>query len=143
MYSYGNGVRRNHKEALKWHRLAADQGYAYAQFCLGVSYANGNGVRRDYEEALKWYHLAADQGEVKAQFNLGWIYAKGKGVSRDRIQAHKWFNLAASRATEERTERYRSARDQLAKKMPRKKIAEAQRLAREWQPQTWEQLKDR
>ncbi len=143
MYDKGRGVPQDYKEAAKWFRLAADQGNANAQANLGLMYDKGEGVPQDYKEAVKWYRLAAEQGEAAAQFNLGLMYHNGNGVPRDRIQAYKWFNLAASRATEEKTERYRSARDQLAKKMPRKKIAKAQRLAREWQPQTWEQLKDR
>ena len=33
----------------------AEQGYAYAQYNLGVMYENGRGVRQDYAEAVKWY----------------------------------------------------------------------------------------
>ena len=33
------------------------------------------------------------------------------------------------------------ARDAVAEKMTASQVAEAQRLAREWQPKTWEQLK--
>ena len=33
---------------MKWYRLAADQGYAAAQFNLGVMYAKGQGVPQDY-----------------------------------------------------------------------------------------------
>ena len=36
----------------------------------------------------------------------------------------------------------RLLRDKLAEKMTASQVAEAQRLAREWQPKTWEQLKD-
>ena len=38
---------------------------------------------------------------------------------------------------------YRLLRDELAEKMPASQIAEAQRLAREWQLKNWEQLKDK
>ena len=37
------GVPQNYAEALKWYRLAADQGDADAQYNLGVMYANGQG----------------------------------------------------------------------------------------------------
>ena len=64
------------------------------------------------------------------------------GVRKDYIQAHKWINLAASRTAPGEAGDYQSGRDGLAKKMAASQVAEAQRLAREWQPKTWEQLKD-
>ena len=71
------------------------------------------------------------------------MYNNGQGVPQDYVQAHKWVNLAASRATEEVAERSRLMRDKLAKIMTVSQVAEAQRLAREWQPKNWEQLKDK
>lgn len=35
-------------------RLAAAQGYAKAQYNLGVMYDNGQGVPQDYAEAVRW-----------------------------------------------------------------------------------------
>ena len=36
MYDRGlGGVEQDYKEAVRWYRLAAEQGYAYAQFNLG------------------------------------------------------------------------------------------------------------
>jgi hypothetical protein len=46
-------VRQDHAEAVKWYRLAADQGHATAQSNLGVKYENGEGVRQDHAEAVK------------------------------------------------------------------------------------------
>jgi TPR repeat protein len=40
---------------------AAEQGYADAQFNLGVAYANGQGVPQDYGEAHMWLNLAASR----------------------------------------------------------------------------------
>ena len=84
----------------------------------------------------------AEQGEAGAQYSLGALYHSGEGVPQDYIQAHEWINLAASRTTD-KAENYRLTRDALADvKMTASQVAEAQRLAREWQPKTWEQLKD-
>ena len=142
-YFNGEGVPQNYQEAVKWFRLAAEQGDADAQFLLGRRYFNGEGVPQDYQEAAKWYRLAAEQGQADAQFSLGNMYALGEGVPQDDVQAHKWINLAALRTTTgELAESYRSGRDKLAEQMVASQIAEAQRLAREWQPKTWEQLKD-
>ena len=41
MYTKGRGVKQDHKEAVEWYRTAAKQGFAPAQFNLGVMCANG------------------------------------------------------------------------------------------------------
>ena len=52
MYANGQGVPQDYAEAVKWFRLAADQGDATAQFNLGIMYAKGQGVPQDYAEAV-------------------------------------------------------------------------------------------
>ena len=61
------------------------------------------------------------------------MYAEGRGVPQDCVQAHMWINLASSRMTagEERELAVKS-RDNLASLMTPAQLAEAQRLAREW-----------
>ena len=83
----------------------------------------------------------AEQEDANAQLNLGVMYAKGQGVPQDYVQAHKWINLAASRASGPDAAKYGKARDRVADKMTPAQVAEAQRLAREWKPKTWEELK--
>ena len=39
---------QDYAQAAAWYRKAADQGYAGAQYNLGVMYANGQGVPQDY-----------------------------------------------------------------------------------------------
>ena len=70
------------------------------------------------------------------------MYAGGRGVPRDSVQAHMWLNLAASRESGTKAKSYAEARDTVAGRMTPQQIAEAQRLAREWKPKTWEELKD-
>lgn len=76
-------------------RKTAEQGYATAQYNLGVSYASGQGVIKNAIEAVKWYRKAADQGHVGAQYNLGNHYHKGIGVVKDDVEAVKWYLKAA------------------------------------------------
>ena len=99
----------------------------------------GPAKTQDLEQLRK----AAEQGHPGAQYNLGNMYNNSEGVPQDYVQAHKWVNLAASRTTGEVAENSRILRDKLAEKMTASQIAEAQRLAREWQPKSWEQLKDK
>lgn len=54
-------------EAVKWYRLAAEQGHAWAQYVLGNAYYDGKGVKRDYVEAVKWWQMAAEQGDEFAK----------------------------------------------------------------------------
>ena len=95
MYDNGQGVLQDDAVAVKWYRLAAEQGNAFAQYNLGVMYANGKGVPQDDAEAVKWYRLAAEQEYALAQFNLGVRCANGKGVPQDDAEAVKWYRLAA------------------------------------------------
>ena len=69
MYSEGLGVPQDFAEAVKWFRMAAEQGFAIAQNYLGVMYAEGLGVRQDYVQAHLWFNLAAAQGIEKARKN--------------------------------------------------------------------------
>ena len=57
------------------------------------------------------------------------MYATGKGVPQDYVRAHMWFNLSAAQGIQH-AER---ARDNIATRLTPAQIAEAQKLAREWQ----------
>ena len=85
---------------MKWYTLGAEQGYALAQYNLGLLYDNGQGVPQDYKTALKWYTFAAEQGHASAQNNLGVMYHNGQGVPQDYVRAHMWANLSAAQGTE-------------------------------------------
>jgi TPR repeat protein len=69
MYDNGQGTLQNDAEAVKWYRLAADQGYADAQLNLGNRYAQGQGVPQDYVRAYMWLSLSAAQGNQNAAKN--------------------------------------------------------------------------
>ena len=91
-------------------------------------YADGRGVPQDDAEAVRWYRLAAAQGLALAQCNLGIMYDNGRGVPQDDVSAHMWFNLATATGDEDA----RKGRENVAARMTRKQIAEAQARAREW-----------
>ena len=71
------------KEAVRYLRLAADQGNFNAQCYLGECYCTGNGVLKNMKEAVRYFRLAADQGYSMAQYNLGRCYYTGDGVQKD------------------------------------------------------------
>ncbi|MDO4949303.1 MAG: tetratricopeptide repeat protein [Bacteroidales bacterium] len=86
---------KNYVEAVKWYRKVAEQGFAPAQYKLGVCYDYGKGVTQSDTEAVKWYRKAAEQGEADAQYELGWCYYEGKGVTQSDTEAVKWYRKAA------------------------------------------------
>ena len=136
LYDLGRGVVRDLEEAGKWVRRAAEQGSAAAQVALAMMYAEGRGVGRDRAEAVRWYRFAAEQGDAGAQHTLGLLYGSGRGVPRNRVEAYKWLSLAAAG-----WESFGSDRDRLAGRMKPSQLDQARRLAREWKPKSWEELK--
>lgn len=53
--------------ALTWYRLAAEAGFAPAQFNLGLMYIYGEGVAQNLREGGKWMEKAALAGNARAQ----------------------------------------------------------------------------
>jgi uncharacterized protein len=131
-YQYGHGVTRDHAAAVSWFQKAANQRLPGAQLSLGVLYENGVGVPQDFAIAVSWYRKAAEQGNTAAQLNLGVMYENGWGVAQNYVVAHMWFSLAAAAGDGD------AARNQdiSAAKMTSEQIAEARRLAREWEPKS-------
>ena len=58
-YANGDGVPEDKVEAVRWWRLAAEQGYGPAQFALGSMYEEGRGVPRDAVLAYMWFNVVA------------------------------------------------------------------------------------
>ncbi len=87
----------NLEKAVKWYKMAAEQGHVSAQLNLGVMYNQGSGAPQDYKEAAKWYQKAAEQGNTKAQLNLGILYDLGRGLEKDAVKAAEYYQLAAKK----------------------------------------------
>jgi hypothetical protein len=70
MYSYGEGVGVEFREAAIWYRRAAEQSYGVAQYSLAMLYLEGKGVPLNTDEAVKWLTLAAEGGHARANRQL-------------------------------------------------------------------------
>ena len=66
LYDKGEGVPQDDTEAVRWYRLAADQGHADAQHNLGDMYRTGRGLPENPGEAIRWWRMAAEQGHATA-----------------------------------------------------------------------------
>ena len=151
IYDRGLGIQRDPFEAMKWYRMAANQGHVLAQYMLGMMHSSGfdgatrarsNAVRIGgaaatpsqrlgiaYVEALKWLTLAAKQGLPQAQYSLGLMYATGSGIPEDFIAAHFWWTVA----TERGSDHARNKLLLLEGVMTETSLKEARRLAIEWE----------
>jgi len=132
-YLGGHGVRVNGAEAVRWFNRAAAQGMPRAEYELGKCYLEGSGVSRDIVEGIRRVQQAAEAGEPLAQNRLGLAYQQGEGLAKDPVRAYQWFALAAAQDDENVNE----IRVNLAKAetlLSKEQVAEAQRLAREFKP---------
>lgn len=122
--AYKNG---NFKEAFQSFQYLATHGSAYAQSYLCVMYSAGQGVTLDYKEAYFWCKKSAEQGGTAGQNGLGLFYSLGLGVTQDLVRAYMWIDLAVAKGDRRAINR----RDDIAKKMTKSQIAEAQKLAKQ------------
>ncbi len=90
-YKDGRGLAKDELEAVKWYRLAADQGDPVAQLAMSVHYF----YKRNPDEEVKWCRLAAEQGYAPAQSSLGFLYEAGRGVAKSDAEAIRWYRRAA------------------------------------------------
>ncbi|MGK9450621.1 tetratricopeptide repeat protein [Acidithiobacillus caldus] len=76
-------------------RRSAREGYAPAQYRLGLDYAAGNGVPQNLAKAIHWWRRAAKHLSAPAQLELGDAYAHGWGVPKNADLAVHYWKMAA------------------------------------------------
>ncbi|OOM11704.1 tetratricopeptide repeat protein [Clostridium saccharobutylicum] len=95
LYQLGEEVEKDYKKAVKYFKMAAENGYADAQCELGHMYCTGKGVEVDYKEGYKWLKLAGNQNNDIAQGNIGFMYENGYGVKQDYEEAFRYYIMSA------------------------------------------------
>ncbi len=90
-YDTGEGAPRNGENAIKYYRMAAEQGHVEAQNSLGSVLQ----AEKRYTEALPWYERAAAQGHALATNNLAYLHDMGLGVPQDRQKGFELYSRAA------------------------------------------------
>lgn len=78
----GDVVPRDFNEAAIWLRKAAAQGYADAQYLLGIMHEGGEGATQDIQQAISYMRKAAEQGYTEAQ---AWLVAQERKFSAENI----------------------------------------------------------
>ena len=122
--------KHDYATAFKEWKPVAEAGDPEAQFNLGLLYYDGLGVPQSYSDAARWFRRSADQGYEKAQLNLGAMYGVGKGMHKNYVEAYTWLSLCAATGDA----KCLAQRDLVARKLSSRKLAVAQRRAKEWQP---------
>lgn len=111
-------------QGTKWLMTAAYQGSRDAQFILAKTLSGA--------DRLRFFRFAAEQGHAEAQLELSFNYsAKG-----DLVQYRKWFLLAVK----DLPKAFQTDGIRVSEMTP-EQIAESDRLAREWEPKTWAELR--
>ena len=99
--SYTKGMvayyKYDYRTAFPCLRVAAEGGYAPAQYQLGACYHHGTGTKVDEEKAFIWYKLSADQYYPNGYLWTGYCYQYGVGVEQDYTIAEAYY-LAAQEA---------------------------------------------
>ncbi|MBN69894.1 MAG: hypothetical protein CME32_11530 [Gimesia sp.] len=101
VYYLGEGVGKDHAQALEWFLKSAKQGDIKSQHYLGRMYYLGQGSKKDYSQAFEWFRKAAEQGNPRAQYSLSIMYEQGQGVERSNYQAFVWLYKAAEQGDPE------------------------------------------
>ena len=108
---------------------------------MGWRYDEGEAGVRDCGKAGEWYEKAAARGDVGVQIWLGSMYVNGRrsyvgrgrgwseDVPQDLVRAHLWLSLAAARGSKTA----RRKLNEVIMKMTPAQVAEAQKLAQEWE----------
>ena len=86
--------------AVKYYRMAANQGDAEGEFGLAGMYLTGEGVPKDRKEAHVWMRKAAEKGHVQAINSVAQLYITGTATEvtdqTGNDAALKWIQAAAN-----------------------------------------------
>lgn len=95
-------------EAMRYYRMAADQGDPAGEYGVSTLYLAGEGVEKDEAEGVRWMSMAAEQGYGPAVEVMAEAYLEGAmGVAPDREEALRLLRLGAEQG-------YESARRRLS-----------------------------
>lgn len=89
---------QDYDTALQFYLIAAEKGYADAQYLVGLNYAFASceiNSSVDPSVAFNWMMKAALQGHADAQYMIGIWYNNGVGVPQDPLEGDKWLKKAA------------------------------------------------
>jgi hypothetical protein len=96
IHERGRGVPRDHVEALRWRRLAAERGDPESAYRVGLRFASGDGVDRDDVAARHWFRMAAERGHGPAQLALSKLLGAAGSSDADARESILWHARAVA-----------------------------------------------
>ncbi|KAK2591638.1 hypothetical protein QQS21_010680 [Conoideocrella luteorostrata] len=93
-----DAIIRDERYALELFQQAANLGYKFSQFRLGLAYENGQlGVERDHRQSIYWYSQAAQREEHQSELALSGWYLTGSSdvLNQSDTEAYLWARKAA------------------------------------------------
>lgn len=102
LFAYILDFSEENEDAVKYYRMAANQGDPEGELGLGLLYAAGKGVAKNNEDALNWIKKAAEknyQPAINVLADAYWAGSLGLGEEgkRDNAQALLWIMRAAEK----------------------------------------------
>ena len=88
----GVSVGQDYGEAVRYFRLAANQGNDEARVNLAYLFQEGLGVEKDLNKAFKMYRTAAKNGNMNGMFHAGICYEFGVGTKVDLEKAMECYS---------------------------------------------------
>ena len=109
MYNEGNGVVKNHVEAMRLYTRAAEKHNTAAMLSIASMYQGGIGFEKDLARANQWFGRAAALGDHHSMLFYAASLMRGdferRTFPQDIAGAYKWFKIAASRDDGPNTQR--------------------------------------
>uniref|UniRef100_A0AC34FIM6 Uncharacterized protein n=1 Tax=Panagrolaimus sp. ES5 TaxID=591445 RepID=A0AC34FIM6_9BILA len=103
MYSNGEHVKQDFKEAVKWFEKAVQLGHAGAANNLATCYLDGKGVETSPEKAFQYLKISAERGNTFAMLNVATFYFSATGTGsifcteEDKAEGKKWLRIATEK----------------------------------------------
>jgi TPR repeat protein len=95
LYARRWDARGNPTEAVRYYKMAADQGHMDSQMKYACYVGNGHGCEQDLQESYKYMKMAADQGLASAQYAYGMALVEGDVLQKDLKLAARYVKRAA------------------------------------------------
>ena len=100
-YYFGKDTPVNYKKAYTYFNKSAKDGFAPAQYNLGIMYLNSQGVDKDVQKAISNFMLASDQNYANAQVQLGNLYFNGEEITKDLDKALSFYKDACKNGSQD------------------------------------------
>lgn len=90
------GIMPNPDEAIRYLKLATQQGEIKGIVTLAYAYQHGVGIKEDQKEAFNLYQMAAQKGEPLSMYEISVYYKEGIVVPKNDEKSFFWMKKSAN-----------------------------------------------